>query len=155
MDALKLHLLLNYYPAIGMVIGSLVLAAGWWRGRGRTQRLGLKIVLVTVVVAIAVAFSGEFAGMAAEPKAGPRADALNTHKLSGTAAFATALVGGIVALIALLRGRADAERPRRLYAVAMILAIASSVLFIATIFKGRQVKWAALTTDASYASARR
>ncbi|MBK9215695.1 MAG: hypothetical protein IPM59_08840 [Chloracidobacterium sp.] len=142
MDALKLHLLLNYYPAIGMVIGSLVLAAGWWRNRARTQRFGIKVVLVTVAVAIAVAFTGEFAGLAAEPSAGPRANALNAHKLSATAASVTALVAGIFGLVALIRGRADAERPKRLYAIAMIFAIVSSVLFIATIFKGRQVKWA-------------
>jgi len=155
MDALKVHLLLNYYPAIGMVIGSLVLAAGWWQGRIRTQRLGLKIVLFTFVVAIAVAFSGEFAGLAAEPKVGPRAEALNVHKLNGTAAFVTGLAAGITALIGLLRGRADAERPKRLYLIAMILAIASSVLFITTIFKGRQVKWTAVNTDMSHLLQRR
>lgn len=143
MDALKLHLMLNYYPAIGMVIGSLALAIGWWRRRIRTQRFGIKIVLITVVVTIVVALTGEFAGLAAESAAGPRTDALNAHKLSATAALATALVAGIIGLIALIRGRADAERPQRLYAISMILAIASSVLFIATIFKGRQVKWAA------------
>lgn len=147
MDALKLHLLLNYYPAIGMVIASLTLAVGWWQRQPRTQRLGLKIVLLTVIIAVAVAFSGEFAGKAVEPAMGPRADALRTHKLSATAAFATALVTGIVALVALIRGRSDDERPRRLYAITMALAILASALFITTIFKGRQVKWAAVNTD--------
>ena len=148
MDALKLHLLLNYYPAIGMVIAAVVLASGTWLGRALTQRLGLKIIAVTVLLALAVAFTGEFAGMAEMQRTGPRADALTAHKLSGTAAFVTALIAGVLAVIGLVRGSTDAERPRRLYAITLIIAVASSVLFIATIFKGRQVKWAAQSTPA-------
>jgi len=143
MQALDIHLLLNYYPAFGMVIGSLILVAGLWRCQPNMQRLGLKVLLFVVVIAIAVALSGELAGLAAQPMDGPRADALMAHKQSGTVAFVIALATGILALVALLRGRTDTERLRRFSIIVMILAIAASVLLIATIFKGRHVKWVA------------
>ncbi len=142
MDALKLHLILNYYPAIGMVIASGILVVGAWHRRAATQRLGLKIVVVSVLFTLAVAFTGEFAGMAETQTSGPRADALSSHKISGTTAFVMALIAGIMAVAGLVRGRTDAERPKRLYAITLIVAVVSSVLLITTIFKGRQVKWA-------------
>ena len=152
MDALKLHLILNYYPAIGMVIASGILAVGAWHRRPATQRLGLKIVVISVALTLAVAFTGEFAGMAETQKTGPRADALSSHKISGTAAFVMALIAGITAVVGLVQGRTDAGRPKRLYVLALIVTVALSALFIATIFKGRQVKWAADNAPAIFRS---
>ena len=152
MDALKLHLLINYYPAIGIVIATAVLAAGLWLRNVRAKRFALKVIFVMAILTVGVVFSGEFASWSEEPQAGPRADALETHKITATLAFAAVLGAGVSALVGLIRGRVDAERPKTAYVFVLIFAVVASALLIATILKGRQVKWAAMGVPAVYKS---
>lgn len=143
MDALKLHLLLNYYPAIGFVIGTIVLALGFiFKNTGR-KRFALKVIALMALFTIGVVFTGEFAGQAVKATTeGSRAAALETHKLTATSALITVLIAGIASVVGIVRGKLDAERPRIAYAVVLIFSILASTLLIAAIFKGRQVKWA-------------
>ena len=143
MDVLKLHLLLNYYPAIGFVIGTAVLTAGFLFRNTVRKRLALKILAVMALFTIGVVFTGEFAGQAVEPTLdGSRAEALLSHKIAATAAFAAVLITGIASVVGIVRGKRDAYRSRTTYVVVLIFSLLASILLINTIFKGRQVKWA-------------
>jgi uncharacterized membrane protein len=142
MDALKLHLLLNYYPAIGFILGTVVFIAAIRFRSLQAQRFALKLVFFFAVLTIAVVLTGEIASHTPGIYTGARADALAGHKLIGTAAFVAAVATGIAALIGLIRGRRDAERGKNVYTVFLILAAISSVLLVTTILRGRQVKWA-------------
>lgn len=144
MDALKVHLLVNYYPAIGFVIGALVLALGYITQSAPRKRFALKIIALMALFTVAVAITGEFAGQAVKATIeGSRAAALETHKLIATAALVTVLFAGIASVVGIVRGKVDAELPRFAYAVVLLLSIVASTLLIAAIFKGRHIKWAA------------
>ncbi len=143
MDVLKLHLLLNYYPAIGFVMGTVVLALGYLFRNSGGKRLALKILALMALFTIAVVFTGEFAGRAAEAAfEGSRAEALLSHKIAATAAFAAVLITGIASVVGIVRGKLDASRPRTTYFVVLIFSLLASILLINTILKGRHVKWA-------------
>jgi len=149
MDALKLHLLLNYYPAIGFILGSLVFVTAI-RFKGLSaQRFGLKMVFFFALLTIAVVLTGEIASHTGGAYTGSRAGALEGHKFMATAAFAGVTATGIAALIGLMRGRRDPERGKSVYTIFLILAAISSVLLVTAILRGRQVKWAVQIPDPS------
>jgi len=142
MDSLKLHQLINYYPAIGMVLGSIVLAVGLVRSNGRARRFGLRVVVFVALLTVLVVFTGEFASWERTATSGPSSEALSNHKLMGTAAFAVTTLAGIAAFVAIRRTRSPGRDGRWALMTAFALAVAASVLLTTTVFRGRQVKWA-------------
>lgn len=151
---MKLHVLLNYYPAIGMVMATLALVAGLWFRNGRFVGFVLKAFVVLAILTLFVVLTGEFASWAVDRYSGDRKEALQAHKISATIAFAATTLTGIAAGIALFRGRGDSGRGKWATVAALVLAIAASAVLVATIFKGRYVKWAD-TTATSAATTKR
>lgn len=140
---LKLHILFNYYPAIGIIIVTLLLAAGLWLGKTRWKRLALKLFVFLAILTFFVALAGEAASWATDWYSGQRAASLTAHKHFATLAFSLTAVTGIAALVALVRGSPTSDRGTSFYAMVLLLAIASSILLVTAILKGRQVKWVA------------
>lgn len=143
MTYLKLHLLLNYYPAIFAAIATLVLAAGMYFGKPGAYMAALKLLVFVFLLTLIVVFLGEFAGMYAAASEGPRAAALEKHKLTGTAAFVTVAVTGIAALVASIRLRKRPDVTRKAQAIMLFLAALSTALLIASVLAGRSIKSAA------------
>lgn len=145
MDVLKLHVLLNYYPAIGVVIATIALATGLWFRNTNLTRFTLKSFVFLAVLTVVVVFAGEIAGWATEWYSGPRKAALTSHRITATIAFAATTLTGIAAVVALIRGRSVSERGRWAAFTTLVLGVIASVILVTTIFKGRQVKWADTT----------
>lgn len=144
MDALKLHLLLNYYPAIGFFIATLIFIGAIRFKSVPAQRFALKLTVFFAVLTLIVALTGEFAGRMQESQIdGPRAAALEGHKILATIAFVLVEATGIAAIVALIRPPGGSEGGKKAYAVFLLLATVSSALLIAVVLKGGQVKWAA------------
>jgi hypothetical protein len=142
MDALRVHLLLNYYPAVGIILG-MIIFIGAIRFRSLpAQRFALKLVFFFALLTLAVVLTGEIASHAVEPYSPARANAVASHKVIATATFLAVVATGIAALVALIRGRRDPERGKGIYTIFIILAVLSSVLLVTTILRGRQIKWA-------------
>lgn len=143
MTYLKLHLLLNYYPAIFAALATIILAAGLYFGKPGAYRAALKLRVFVFLLTLIVVFLGEFAGMYAGASEGPRAAALERHKLTGTAGFVTVAVTGIAALVANIRLRKRPDVTRRAQAIMLLLAALSTALLIASVLAGRSIKSAA------------
>lgn len=142
MDSLKVHQLLNYYPAIGMVLGALLLAFGLARGSESARRNGLRLVFAIALLTLVVVFAGEFASWDTALYTGPRGEALAQHRMMATVAFAIVEIAGIAALIALLRSGRDGRNGRVAAMIAFAMTVVAAVLLVTVIFRGRQVKWA-------------
>jgi hypothetical protein len=143
MDALRLHLLLNYYPAIGFILGSIIFVGAIRFRSLSAQRFALKLVFFFAVLTLAVFLTGEIASHTPGNYTGARADALTGHRLIATAALLAVAATGIAALVGLIRGRRDRVAGRSISTILLILAAISSVLLVTAIIRGRQVKWAA------------
>ncbi|MBK9155362.1 MAG: hypothetical protein IPM25_14305 [Chloracidobacterium sp.] len=142
MDSLKIHQLINYYPAIGMVLGSIVLAVGLVRSNGRIRLFALRLMVFVAILTIFVVFAGEFANWDPTVRTAAANEALRNHKLMGTAAFAVTTLAGIAAYVAIRRTRNGGRDGRWALMTAFALSVAASVLLSTTVFRGRQVKWA-------------
>lgn len=142
MDALKLHILFNYYPAIGFTFATLVLTAAMWLRRAGAKRLAMKLFVALAILTFCVALAGEVASWAYAADSGPRMAALTGHKHFATTAFASTLITGILSLLGLARTREGQDRGSGFYVAFLLVAITSSVLLVTTILRGRHVKWA-------------
>lgn len=153
MDALKLHILFNYYPAIGFTFATLVLTGGMWLRNAAARRFAMKLFLALAVLTFCVALAGEVASWAYAADSGPRLAALKGHRHFATTAFASTVITGILSLVGLSRTRQRQDRGNGFYAAVLIVAVASSALLVTTIVRGRQVKWAvAVPTESSISS---
>ena len=153
MDALKLHILFNYYPAIGFTIATLVLTAGMWLRNAGAKRFAMKLFVALAVLTFCVALAGEVASWAYAADSGPRMAALKGHRHFATTAFTSTVITGILSLVGLSRTRTGQDRGTGFYAAILIVAIASSALLVTTILRGRHIKWAvAVPTESSISS---
>ncbi|CAN5326236.1 hypothetical protein BH10ACI3_BH10ACI3_02730 [soil metagenome] len=146
METVRLHLMLNYYPVIGMVIGVIFMLGGLWLRSDRVKQISLKIFFVTAVIALPAFVSGEIAGKAASyPE--PNAAALTTHKESARMTIVVVEATGIAALIGLMLYRRESDLVKWFVLAVLLLSLTSSVLVGYTTHLGRQVKWAIPTSS--------
>jgi hypothetical protein len=151
MDATKLHLILNYYPAIAIVIGTVMLAASFWRGSERLKRASLKLFIIVAAFTFPVLVSGEVAGGSGERNGtytGVTAESLERHKSLARPAFLMVEACGIAAFAGLLLMRRGSTAVRWVLPLTLVIAIAASAAAMTTIYLGRQVKWAAMASSA-------
>lgn len=154
MDSLKLHQLLNYYPAIGTVAGAVLLAFGLARASRGVTRFALRLVFAVALLTLAVVFTGEFASWDISLYTASRGEALEQHKIMATAAFAVVEMAGAVSLVGLLRSENHGTQGRWAVLAAFALTIVASVMLVVVIFRGRQVKWASFDPGPRPVSAR-
>lgn len=141
MDAEKLHLLMNYYPAIFMTAGTALLAAGLLAGKGGLTRFALWLIAGVALLTLVVVMTGEAAGWnEAAAEGTERFAAIHSHKVAATAATAAAALTGIASITSLIRGRRDPARAKKVTAVAFLLAVAASILLTNTVLKGREMR---------------
>ena len=151
MDATKLHLILNYYPAFATVIGTVLLAFGLFRGSERLKRASLKLFIVVAVFTLPVLITGEMAGGAGERNGtytGVTAQSLDRHKSLARAAFLAVEACGLAAIPGLLLIGRGPSAVRWVMPLTLVVAIAATVAVLATVHLGRQVKWAAMEPPA-------
>ena len=112
MDATKLHLLFNYLPFAGTVIGPIVLIFGKWRASEKAQKIGLWILVLTAVLTLVVFGTGEVAGKGADLMVGQVWTNIQGHRASAVPTFAAIVATGVFALfgaINLIRRKALAQ----------------------------------------------
>lgn len=151
MDATKLHLILNYYPAFATVIATVLLSVGVLRGTEKLKRASLKLLVVVALFTLPVLVTGEMAGGAGQRNGtytGVTAESLERHKSLARPAFLLIEVCGIAAFVALLVIGRGSSALRWLLPLTLVISIAASVAILATVHLGRQVKWAAMEPPA-------
>jgi hypothetical protein len=154
MDATKLHLILNYYPAFACVIGTVLLAVGVFRGSERLNRASLKLFILVAVFTLPVLVTGEMAGGAGQRNGtytGATGEGLESHKSLARAAFLMVEACGVAAIFGLLLMGRGSNAVRWVLPLTLVVALAASVAVVATIHFGRQVKWAAMAPAAAAA----
>lgn len=142
MDAYKLHLILNYYPAIGFVIGTLMMVGGYWRRSDGLKRMALKLFLGLAVFTFPVSATGEIAG-ANGAYSGMTAEGLVQHKNFARTAFLLIEATGIAAIVGLVMMRRGAGAARTGTLITLVLSVISCGVVLTTVYLGRQIKWAA------------
>lgn len=145
MDALRIHLMLNYYPVIGMFIGVVFILIGFWRKSDRAKRISLWIFFASALIALPAFVTGEVAGKAVE-YVGPTAAAFAVHKETARMTIVLLEITGLAALAGLVMYGRGSERVKWIVPGVLVLSIAACGLTEYTVYLGRQVKWAATSS---------
>lgn len=142
MDTLKIHLLLNYYPAIGMVFGTILIVAGYWLRSERIKRGSLKVFVAVALFTFPAYVTGEIGGAQNRSTyTGPYMESLQKHKDAARPTFLLTEVVGVVSLLGLILLRRGSASGRRAVLAALTLSLISSAALLWTVLAGRQVKW--------------
>ena len=102
MNGVHVHLLLNHFPVIGILIGLVVFALGVWRRNDSWTRLALGLFAAVALVALATMLTGEAAEEAVEHLPGVSESIIETHEEAAQLAAIGTYVLGAISLTALL-----------------------------------------------------
>lgn len=139
MDATKLHLIFNYFPLIGMLVGPFILLYGSGRSNVKAQKIGLGILVLTAILTLLVFGTGEVAGKGSDLMVGQLWTNIQQHKASALPAFAVIESVGIFALygwINLMRQKALAVW---VVPIIILLSLAAIGLTGRTAYLGRHI----------------
>ena len=142
MDAQKLHLILNHYPAILMVAATVLLAFSMFRASDGVMKFGLYLAIAAGLIALPAFVTGEMSGAKAV-YSGPHAEALTAHKHTARMSFFLIEAAGIASLIAAFKLRLRRKPGKAFAATVLAVSVAACVMIVYTTHLGRQVKWAA------------
>ncbi|MCI0619138.1 hypothetical protein L0244_39720, partial [bacterium] len=129
MDLVHVHLLLNHFPVIGMVIGLLLFIFGFLRKSNELKKVSLGTFVLLGMLAIPVYFSGEPAEKSVENLPGVSDSIIEQHEDAALIALTGVIILGIVSLVALLLFK---HTPVPVWLTALTLVIA----FITTALMG-------------------
>ena len=126
MDGAHLHLVLTHVPVLGLVFGTLLLAAGWYRKSRPVQQAALTAIVLAALAAGAAYWTGEGAEEAVEHLARIQDAAIETHEEAGMLGLLAAGVAGAMALITLVAGRSGRQLARSLIGLNLVIALSAS-----------------------------
>lgn len=132
MSDLHLHLVLNHFPVIGLIIGALVLLFGFLLRKVQIKETALGIFIFSAIMAIAVNYTGEGAEHAIENLPGLDEQYIETHEDAAELFLIMMLVLGGTSLVTLFL----AIKKMKLAVYGYILII---LLIIATAFAAKDV----------------
>ena len=139
MDATKLHLLFNYFPFAGTIIGPIVLIYGTRRRSEKTQTIGLGILILTAILTLVVFGTGEAAGKGSDLLIGQVWTNIQGHRASALPAFTVIEANGIFALFGLINLMRKKALTKWLIIIVFLLSFASVGLTARTAYLGRSI----------------
>ena len=139
MTAAEIHLALNHVPALGIIIGAVLLGYGLWRHEEGVQTASLGLLAVAGLAAIPVYLSGEPAEEIVEGLAGVSHEAIEAHETWAQYALISALLTAFGGLGALLARARDADLFGRIARGTLVLSLIASLLMIYTANLGGKV----------------
>jgi len=139
MNIVHLHLLLNHFPVIGAIIGSLLLAVALLRRSGELAKMSLAFLALVGAASVVVFLTGEPAQEALEKLPGFSERLVDRHE--DMALVATIVTGtiGALALAAMILYRRRTV-PRWLSMFVLVCAVGSSAFMGYTAYLGGQIR---------------
>jgi uncharacterized membrane protein len=123
-----LHLILNHLPVVGSFFAFLLLAWGYLRRSDDIKRAALGSAVAVALVTIPTYLTGEPAWEGIMDVPGDNDAFVLAHQRMAQFAFAACALAGLVALIALWRGRGGRLLPAKLSTFVLILLLATTGL---------------------------
>jgi uncharacterized membrane protein len=147
MDLTHLHLILNHFPIVGTLIGSLLLLYGFIRKDRNNQQVALAVITLMAILAIPVMLTGEPAEERVEHIAGVTEAAIEAHEEAAELAIWVMEITGFIALVGLILGYLKNRIFQPVMILALILSLASFGLMARTGSLGGQIRHTELTQN--------
>ena len=145
MDGTHVHLLLNHFPIIGTLIGTLLLIYSFLKKEIKIQQISLAIIFVMAALAIPVFLTGETAEEAVENLPGVMKSVIHEHEEASEVAFWVMMATGLLALISIGMQMLETGFAKTLIIITLILSIVSSGLMARAGYLGGQIRHTEIT----------
>jgi uncharacterized membrane protein len=140
MDNTHLHLLLNHFPIIGTMIGTVILLFGFWKSNHQLQQVALTLLVIMALFAIPVFLTGEPADETVENLPGVSEAMLEEHEEAGEWAFWIMIAAGAASLISLVLLSTESQSARLVMRVTLVLSLLASTAMARTGYLGGQIR---------------
>ena len=149
MDATHLHLLLNHFPIIGTLIGTVLLIISLATKNEAIQKASLATIFLMALIAIPVFLTGEPAEERVEKLPGVVESMMEAHEEAAETAFWVMMVTGVISFVALLLQFLQHQIAKTVVILALIASLATSALMARTGYLGGQIRHTEIRSDAS------
>lgn len=127
MNTAHWHLLLNHLPVIGIVIGTLILIAGFLFRNGIIKKTALGVFVFAALFAIPAYLTGEGAEETVEKMPGVTEAAIENHEDLGKLFLIVASTLGLLSLLTFVADLGKARMTRGMYILVLLVAIITGV----------------------------
>ena len=124
MNPAQVHLALNHFPIIGLLIVLIFYSYGLFSKSDAIQRISLVIMIFLALVSLPVYFSGEGAEEIVEEVSSVSHDLIHEHEEAGETAFMIMEALGLLSLVALILMQRKKLTPVVRYLVLMVGLVA-------------------------------
>ena len=129
MNGVHLHLLLNHFPIIGLLIGIGVLAYGIFKNNQQINVIGLVIITLMAMIAVPAYLTGEEAEEAVEHIKGVTDDLIHEHEELAEKAILLMAVLGALALTSLYAIKKELAFAKKITLITFIVSLVTFGLF--------------------------
>lgn len=147
MNATHFHLLLNHFPVVGTLIGSLLLLWGIIRKQNTIKSLAAVILALMAALAIPVFLTGEPAEESVEDLPGVSEALIGLHENAATIAIWLMGITGIASLVALLAAWKRSKAANLLFVITFFLSAVCFAAMARTGYYGGQIRHTEIRND--------
>ena len=140
MDNTHVHLLLNHFPIIGTLIGTVLLLYGVWKKNISIQQVSLVTIFLMAIIAIPVFLTGEPAEEAVEKLPGVIESIIEEHEESAEIAFWLMMATGLASLLSVTLQMLQNRIAKTFVIISLLLSIITSGLMVRTDYLGGQIR---------------
>lgn len=152
MNTTHIHLLLNHFPIIGSMIGSLVLLWGIIKKQENVKAIAAVIIVVMTLLAIPVFITGEPAEEAVEHLPGVSESMTHLHEEAAELAIWLMGAAGIASLAALFFAWQKNARTKLVFVVALVMSLLAFGAMARTGYYGGKIRHTEISAAAADAN---
>lgn len=149
MDTTHLHLLLNHFPIIGTLIGSILLFFGIIKKQENIKTVASFILFVMAILAIPVFLTGEPAEESVEKLPGVLDSMIELHEEAANIAIWLMELTGFAALIALFLQKRKQDMAKTTFFVVFILSVICFAAMARTGYYGGKIRHSEIRTGSA------
>ncbi len=149
MDSTHLHLLLNHFPIIGTILGTAIMAYGYFAQSETTKKAALLTWFAMALVAIPVFLTGEPAEESVEGLAGVSEAIIEQHEEAAELAIWVMEALGLFALLALFMKSKYPSANKTMMGIAFALSLVTFGLMARTGYLGGQIRHTEIRSGAT------
>ena len=149
MDTTHLHLLLNHFPIIGTLIGTVLLLYGIWKKNISIQQISLATIFVMALIAIPVFLTGEPAEDKIENLPGVVESIIEQHEEMAEIALWTMLAAGLISGITIALQLLNNKMAKSFVMISMLISLVSFGLMARTGYLGGQIRHTEIRANAT------
>ena len=140
MDYTHVHLLLNHFPIVGSLIGTVLLLFGLWKNNISIQKISLLIIFIMALLAIPVFLTGEPAEEKVENLPGVMESIIEDHEEASQIAFWFLIAAGVISIISFAMQFLLHSSAKTAVLISLLVSITASGLMMRAGYYGGQIR---------------